>query len=194
MSEYVDIKHTEFSEGSYFAQGGFNLPKFRIFVPKGTKGWVVSFQSYAVPEEARFDMRMDSPAVDAINISDTRFTLEELDSGKSVYTYGPPGSGGMSVSTYQQSDFRTSQDSYIYIDAKYPGGSLIRFESRLVYDVVAPEPEPTEEAQLLVLMNSVGLTQALYTLSKEQSDQEFIDAAIQTGTWESLLNLYRKLK
>lgn len=200
-TDFPQLPHSAFADGLYAAVGSMALPRFAITVPAGTTGWAVSWQSYAAPGQlSRLLMRMDAPPVleDAQPIGDTRDTLARLAAGETLLAISPGESGGLGVSAYESGRaFAMSQARTLYCEAIYPGGSLIRFESRLIVNpayAAAPAPVATPlsiEARTLDYARRAGLVPALKHLARVDDDAGLVAAVANTGTWAALCEVVR---
>lgn len=170
----TELKHTR--HGDILTYSGGLPTEAVIRLPVGTIGWAVSYQSYKSFEAARMVLSIGkmvwhgSPAGD-----DSRTVLKRLLAGEAIECVGPPESGGMAISYFQQ-DMpapATVFEHMLYLNSIcIPGGSILRFESTIYLDAKASAPEPDpEQIELVQLVVDSGLANALRSLFAGQSDE-----------------------
>lgn len=147
-----------------------------IRLPVGTIGWAVSYQSYKSFEAARMVLSLGSAAWKGAPAGDdSRVILKRLLAGEAIECVGPPESGGMSISTYQN-DMpapATVFEHMLHLNSIcIPGGSILRFESTIYLDAkaAAPVPDP-EQVEFVQLVVDSGLATALRSLFPGQRDE-----------------------
>ncbi len=126
------------------SHGDFSLSRVKVFIPPGTKGFSVSWQPFFSGFDSRAVARFRAiPTVTngidvspATAITDSTRTLSRLIAGEELRFYGPPNSGGMSVSNYQAgTGFQASQGGYIYFNMlQIPEGRLISLQTTIIVD------------------------------------------------------------
>jgi hypothetical protein len=124
--------------------GDFSIARAKIFIPPGTKGFSVSWQPFFSPQDSRAVARFRAiPTVTSgidvspsTAITDSTLTLSRLVAGEELRFYGPPSSGGMSVSNYASgSTFRAAQGGYVYFNMlQIPEGRLISLQTTIIVD------------------------------------------------------------
>lgn len=178
-----------------------DLPYDACFrLPAGAIGWTVSYQSYAVAEAARMVLSLDKPALTGTpSDGDGRKTLARLLAGEALYIEGPPMSGGMNISTYQQDmPVRVDRDRILYLNSlAIPGNKLISFQSTVFLDNFGPAPAPApsaDQVELVEMTNQSGLAATLRALFPGQTDEAIVaqcDAAGYTAALRKFRDLAR---
>ena len=169
----TELKHTR--QGDILTYKG-DLPIAAwIRLPVGTIGWAVSYQSYKSFEAAQMILSIGKPAwLGEPMGDDSRTVLKRLLAGEAIECVGPPESGGMAVSYFQQ-DMPAPPSVFEHVlhlnSICIPGGSIIRFESTIFLDLKAAAQEPdAEQVELVQLVVDSGLATALRSLFAGQSD------------------------
>ena len=123
------------------SHGNIQAGKVKIFVPPGSKRFTVSFQTYAIPEEARAAGRFGQVPVSSVTdvtaataVSDTRRTLSRLMAGEELRFYAPPSSGGLTIANSESTDtFKSTNGGYIYLNLlSVPGNQILNIQTRIV--------------------------------------------------------------
>lgn len=144
---YRELTHALTDDTKYFSESNLVSGNYKIFVPKDTRKWRISVQTYLYPEEAVALVAFDAPAAETSPDAgaDTRKTLKRLWNGEKLRFSSPPNSGGLTISTPEQYDrFVTTSDRWLYVTFKFPAGLALSVQSQLVLDVTAAaSPIPT---------------------------------------------------
>lgn len=123
------------------SHGNIQAGKVKVFVPPGAKRFTVSFQTYAIPEEARAAARFGQVPVSTVAdvtaataVSDTRRTLSRLMGGEELRFYAPPSSGGLTIANSESTDtFQSASGGYIYLNLlSVPGNQILNIQTRIV--------------------------------------------------------------
>lgn len=194
----AELKHTRHGGDILTYAGDLPVDAF-IRLPVGTIGWAVSYQSYKSFEAARMILSIGRPAwTGAPAGADSRTVLKRLLAGEAIECVGPPESGGMAISYFQQ-DMpapATVSEHILHLNSIcIPGGSIISFQSTIYLDPKATSPEPSaEQAELVQLVVDSGLANALRSLFPGQSDEAIVkqcDAAGYTAALRNFMALAR---
>lgn len=170
----TELQHTRHGDICTY-KGDLPLDAF-IRLPVGTIGWAVSYQSYKSFEAARMVLSLGKAAWKGAPAGDdSRTVLKRLLAGEAIECVGPPESGGMAVSYFQQ-DMpapATVFERMLHLNSIcIPGGSILRFESTIYLDPKAATHEPSaEQTELVQLVVDSGLATALRGLFPGQRDE-----------------------
>lgn len=127
------------------SHGNIQAGKVKVFVPPGSRRFTVSFQTYAIPEEARAVARFGQVPVSTITdvdaataVYDTRRTLSRLMDGEELRFYAPPSSGGLTIANSESTDtFQSTTGGYIYLNLlSIPGNQILNIQTRIIAEEV----------------------------------------------------------